>query len=61
MIKLVDLFLEPLINSWRAVKAIERDLIKDDGDPPCPVSTRRLWRRRRCSRAAGHDGEHRFN
>ena len=59
-IKLVDVFLEPLINSWRAVKQIERDLIKGDGGPPCPASTRRFLRQRRCSRAAGHGGEHHF-
>jgi hypothetical protein len=58
-IKLGDLFLGPLIDSWRAVREIQRDVIKDDG-PVCEATEGFLWRRRRCSLALHHDGEHRF-
>lgn len=59
-IKLGDLFLGPLIDSWRAVREIERDLIKDDG-PVCDATEGLPWRRHRCSLTPFHDGEHRFN
>jgi len=56
--------LGPLIKSWQFVRQLERDVAKDDGEQApqrCAVTAGRPWRRRRCSLAAFHDGEHRFD
>ena len=56
--------LEPLIGAWRSVRRLEREIVKDDGEPtpqPCEFTTGRFWRKRRCSLDAFHAGEHRFD
>ena len=54
----------PVIKSWQFARGLERDVVKDDGETPppqCEFTVGRPWRRRRCSLAAFHDGEHRFS
>ena len=54
----------PVIKSWQFVRRLERDVVKDDGEPApqrCVVTAGRPWRRRRCSLDAFHAGEHRFD
>jgi hypothetical protein len=54
----------PLIKSWQFARQLEREVVKDDGEPTpqrCVFTTGRRWRKRRCSLDAFHLGEHRFD
>jgi hypothetical protein len=62
-LKLGDVVLGPLIDSWRFVRGLQRDVVKDDGDGaalPCSATAGRFPRRRRCRLPAFHAGPHRF-
>jgi hypothetical protein len=62
-LKLGDVVLGPLIDSWRFVRGLQRDIVKDDGDGaalPCLATAGRFPRRRRCRLPAFHAGPHRF-
>jgi hypothetical protein len=62
-IKLGDTLLGPLIESWRFVRGLQRDIVKDDGVPaplPCTATAGRLPRRRRCTLPAFHSGPHEY-
>jgi hypothetical protein len=62
-LKLGDVVLGPLIDSWRFVRQLQRDVVKDDGDvepPPCLATVGRFPRRRGCRLPAFHPGPHRF-
>jgi hypothetical protein len=55
--------LEPLIDTWRFVRRIERDLIKGDDDltpPACTATEGRFPQKRRCRLPAFHPDVHEY-